>query len=71
VDEEPDKPESPPEVAEAIRSDEGVEAHIEEYNNGTQVVLDWRSIANEYEMGETSAKRAKQMLMDEVDDDVM
>jgi len=71
VDEESDKPESPTEVAEAIKSDEGVEAHIEEYNNGTQVVLDWRSIANAYQMGETSAKRAKQMLMDEVDDDVM
>jgi len=65
------QPESPEEVAEAIRSDEGVEAHIQEYNNGTQVVLDWRSIANKYDVGERKAKRAKRLLMDEVDEDVI
>jgi hypothetical protein len=64
-------PETPQEVAVAVQRDEGVDAHIKEYNGGTQVVLDWRSIANTYEMGETSAKRAKQILMDEVDTDVM
>jgi len=64
-------PETPQEVAAAVQENEGVDTHIKEYNGGTQVVLDWRSIANRYDMGETSAKRTKRMLMDEVDEDVM
>jgi len=64
-------PETPQEVAAAVQENEGVDTHIKEYNGGTQVVLDWRSIANRYDMGETTAKRTKQILMDEVDEDVM
>jgi len=70
-DTEDSGPEEPQEVADAILGNDGVREYIKEYNGGTQVVLDWRTIANEYDIGEGRAKRVKKLLMDEVDIDVM
>lgn len=70
-DADEDGTDDPQEIADSILDEERVQEFVREYNDGTQVVIDWKTIANEYSLGEGRAKRVKRALIDEVEFDAM
>jgi hypothetical protein len=52
----------PQAIADNIQENGGAEQYLKEINNGAQVVLDWRRIKSEYEVGAPRAKEVKSIL---------
>jgi ABC-type dipeptide/oligopeptide/nickel transport system ATPase component len=67
---EDDSPD-PQTVVEKIQSNGGAEAYTREINNGTQTILDADLIAAEYDVTHATAKRAKSLLLSQIDQKVM
>lgn len=61
----------PKDVVEQIRSEEGVEHYTREINNGAQTVLDADLIAAEYDLGTSTAKKVKSVLLKNIDEDFL
>ena len=70
-DDDEDEPATPPEIAEQILDDDDLEHYIKTHNNGAKTVLDWRTIANEFEIGRDKAKRVKTALLNRRDIDAV
>lgn len=61
------EPETAQEIAADIRDTRGVEAYIEEINNGTQTVLNRVAIGADYGIGKEKSKQVKSLLMRDVE----
>lgn len=68
-DETADTPDTPHDIAAAIRSDGGVEQYIKEINGGAQAYIDTDEISLDYHVGDPKAKKVKKLLMRDLDRD--
>lgn len=69
TEDDSDEPETPKEVAAAIRGDGGPESYLHEINNGTQTVLDRMAIAADYDLSREKSKQVKKLLMRDLQQD--
>lgn len=67
TDDESDEPETPKEIAEAIREDGGAETYLREINDGTQTVLSRTAIAADYDLTKEKSKQVKSLLQRDIE----
>jgi len=70
-DADDDALDNPSDIADDILEHERIDEFIETYNNGSQRVLSWKLLANDYDVGRHTAKRTKSELMARRDIDAM